>query len=127
MDMKTKSATIDQCEVTVIHEERVNQVKNESLPKETIEQLALVFQAFSDPTRLRILHALTQTEMCVCDLAAAMQMTQSAISHQLRKLKQTQMVRSRKEGRTVYYQLHDDHVDTVFQIGLSHVMHLDAE
>ncbi|SHE36486.1 transcriptional regulator, ArsR family [Seinonella peptonophila] len=121
--MSTIVKEVDTCEITVIHEEQVQHAKESMLPEDQIARLSTVFQAFSDPTRLRILHSLRQNEMCVCDLAASLEMTQSAVSHQLRKLKQARMVSNRKEGRTVYYRLHDEHVETLLQTSLFHILH----
>lgn len=112
-----------------LHEEwsnstdQVLQVKQHLLSNKNSSQLANIFQSFSDPTRLRIIHALIMNEMCVCNLAATLEMTQSAVSHQLRKLKENHIVVCRKEGRTVYYRLHDDHVVKLFQTGLEHLLY----
>lgn len=88
---------------------------------ETLYQLADLFKMFSDSTRIRILDILISRELCVQDIADALEMTQSAISHQLRLLKQTHLVKSRREGKTVYYSLADDHVTTIMAQGLEHV------
>lgn len=87
--------------------------------------LADLFKIFGDPTRIRILHALSARELCVCDIAQALEMTQSAISHQLRILKQSHLVKFRREGKTVYYSLADSHVHTILAQGLEHVMEED--
>ena len=84
-------------------------------------RLAELFKVFGDPTRIRILHALTGTELCVQEIADKLSMTQSAISHQLRTLKQAFLVKSRRDGKTVYYSLDDDHVSTIINQGLQHV------
>jgi DNA-binding transcriptional ArsR family regulator len=88
---------------------------------EALFNLAELFKMFSDSTRIRIMSALLNAEMCVCDIAALLSMTKSAISHQLRSLRQTKLVKSRREGKVVYYSLNDDHVATIFAQGLSHV------
>lgn len=111
------------CEVTIIHDETVTQVKESQLPNAQVTELASIFQALSDPTRIRIIHALIQSEICVCDLAAILEMTQSAVSHQLRHMKNLRIVKRRKVGRTVYYSIDDEHILTLFETGLNHVIH----
>ena len=88
---------------------------------DTLYQLADLFKVFGDSTRIRILWALHEAEMCVCDIAVLLNMTQSAISHQLRVLKQANLVKNRKEGKVVYYSLVDDHVREIFDQGLIHI------
>ncbi|NMA84335.1 MAG: helix-turn-helix transcriptional regulator [Epulopiscium sp.] len=92
-------------------------------PQEDLQNLAQLFKVFGDHTRVRIIHALFQCEMCVCDLACLLGITQSAVSHQLRVLKQTNIVKHRREGKVVYYSLDDDHIKEIFAIGLSHIQH----
>lgn len=94
----------------------------EHLIDDHLYQLSDLFKVFGDPTRLRILHALSVSELCVCDIAQALDMTQSAISHQLRTLKQSQLVKFRRDGKTIYYSLADSHVHTILAQGLEHVM-----
>jgi len=105
----------------VIHEDVVNQVRERMPEEETLYDLAELFKVFGDTTRIKILWALEEAEMCVCDIAALLNMTQSAISHQLRVLKQAKLVKSRKEGKVVYYSLDDDHVKEIFNKGLIHI------
>ncbi|MDO4337062.1 MAG: metalloregulator ArsR/SmtB family transcription factor [Eubacteriales bacterium] len=88
---------------------------------ETLYRLAELFKVFGDPTRIRILYTLSQKELCVQDIADNLNMTQSAISHQLRILKQAALVKFRREGKTIYYSLADDHVATIMAQGLEHV------
>ena len=88
---------------------------------DTLYQLADLFKVFGDPTRIRILYVLSKQELCVQDIADALSMTQSAISHQLRILKQSALVKFRREGKTIYYSLADDHVATIMAQGLEHV------
>ncbi|HIW58173.1 MAG TPA: metalloregulator ArsR/SmtB family transcription factor [Firmicutes bacterium] len=88
---------------------------------ETLYDLAELFKIFGDATRVKILCALFTNEMCVCDMAALLGVTQSAVSHQLRALKQARLVKFRKEGKVVYYSLADDHVKTIFDQGLTHI------
>ncbi|MEO8356435.1 MAG: metalloregulator ArsR/SmtB family transcription factor [Chloroflexota bacterium] len=93
------------------------------LREQTSTRLADLFSALSDPTRLRIISALLEGEMNVGDIAARLSMTESAVSHQLRGLRQMRLIRSRKDGRQVYYALDDDHVAKLYNMGLDHVMH----
>ena len=88
----------------------------------TLSDLAELFKIFGDATRIRILFALADSETCVCDIAEKLELTQSAVSHQLRILKQSKLVRARREGKTVYYALADEHVHTIIAMGLEHIM-----
>ena len=113
---------IESCNSTIIHKDIVKKVK-ESLPDEEIlYNLADLFKAFSDSTRIKILYALFQEELCVCDLAALLDMTQSAISHQLRVLKSNRLVKYRREGKVIYYSLSDDHIKHIFNDGFKHIL-----
>ncbi len=111
------------CEETLIHPERVEAVRPALLDPSSAVQLADIFSAMADPTRLRLLSALKEMDMCVCDLAAVLGMTQSAVSHQLRYLRNLHVVRARKEGRVVYYSLDDEHIRALFDLGLEHFRH----
>lgn len=112
---------IEVCNCTIIHEDTVTKVK-ESIPKEEIlYDLADLFKVLGDSTRIKILCALLEEEMCVCDIAALFGMTQSAISHQLRVLKQARLVKYKKSGKVVYYSLDDEHVKSIFDQGLIHI------
>jgi len=115
--------TIARCEENVIHEEEVQAAQASLISGLEATYLSAVFQALSDPTRLRLISALSGGELCVCDLAAVLGMTQSAVSHQLRLLRNLQVVRHRKAGRIVYYALEDEHVRLLFQMGLEHIRH----
>ena len=109
------------CEVTEVHENLLKIVR-ETIPEETeLYDLAELFKIFGDSTRIRILFVLFEAEVCVCDLAAALNMTQSAISHQLRILKQSRLVKSRREGKSVFYSLADAHVRTIISQGQEHI------
>lgn len=119
--MTKKSNSIERCDCNVIHEDIVNQVRDKMPQEESLYDLAELFKVFGDSTRIRILWALHETEMCVCDIAVLLNMTQSAISHQLRVLKQANLVKNRKEGKVVYYSLVDDHVREIFDQGLIHI------
>lgn len=112
---------IDICSCTVIHEEVVKEATNTMLSQDKAASLAELFKIFGDPTRIRLLSILCTTEMCVCDLAACLNMSQSAISHQLRVLKAYNLVKPRKEGKIVYYSLADSHVNAILYTGLEHV------
>lgn len=109
------------CDGIEVHEELLKIVK-EKMPEETeLYDLAELFKVFGDSTRIRILFVLFETEVCVCDLAQALNMTQSAISHQLKILKQNKLVKSRREGKSVFYSLADDHVRTIIEQGREHI------
>ena len=119
--MTKKSNSIERCDCNVIQEDIVNQVRDKMPQEESLYNLAELFKVFGDPTRIRILWTLNEAEMCVCDIAVLLNMTQSAISHQLRVLKQANLVKNRKEGKVVYYSLVDDHVREIFDQGLIHI------
>ena len=109
-------------ENTVIHEEVVARV-NEKMPQEEpIYEVSELFKVFGDSTRSRIICALHIEELCVNDLSALLNMTQSAVSHQLRILRQARLVKSRKDGRVVYYSLDDDHIGEIFSLAFAHIM-----
>ena len=108
---------ISLCDGNHIHPTHIENMISE----ENLYQLADLFKVFGDPTRIRILYTLAQQELCVCDIAASLEMTQSAISHQLRVLKQTHLVKYRREGKTIFYSLADNHVYTILAQGLEHV------
>lgn len=109
------------CQCTIIHKEIVDTVSPHILDADTSTNLADFFKVFSDPTRIKILSALFQSEMCVCDLAATLNMTHSAISHQLRTFKAAKLVKARKQGKVVYYALADMHIHSIFLQGLEHI------
>ena len=109
------------CSINEINPEAVAFAQKKSLSGDTIEDLSRLYSALSDPTRLRILHALTVTkELCVCDLAVIADLSVSAVSHQLRLLRDRNLVRARRDGRMVYYSLADDHVHDLLAIGTDH-------
>ena len=111
--MKHEHITLDCCDSIEVHQELLN-IVNKKLPQEEVlYDLAELFKVFGDSTRIRILFVLFEAEVCVCDLAAALNMTQSAVSHQLRILKQNKLVRSRREGKSVFYSLADAHVRAI--------------
>lgn len=119
--MANKAQPIEGCDCTVIHEVIVNLVREKMPQEETLYDLAELFKVFGDSTRIKILWALDEAEMCVCDIAVLLNMTQSAISHQLRVLRQSNLVKNRREGKVVYYSLDDEHVRQIFNQGLIHV------
>ncbi len=117
------SQSNDRCSETIIDEANVKQAKSVLLNGLTATYLADIFKALADPTRIRIISVLAHTELCVCDLSATLGMTQSAVSHQLRQMRQMRLLKNRKEGRMVYYSLDDDHIKDLFQRGLEHIKH----
>ena len=102
-------------------DETVQQVLDEMPPDESLYDLAELFKIFGDSTRIKILYALYESELCVCDIAKLMDVTQSAVSHQLRVLKNSKLVKFRREGKTVYYSLADDHVTRILSQGMEHI------
>ena len=113
---------IERCSSNIIHKDIIDRVKK-SIPKEeTLYDLAELFKVFGDSTRIKILCALFESEMCVCDIASLLNMTQSAISHQLRVLKSNRLVKYRRDGKVIYYSLDDDHIKDIFNAGLSHIV-----
>ena len=112
---------IKNCGCEEIHEELVNKAKETMPEDETLYDLAELFKVFGDTTRIKILYALFASEMCVCDIADLLGMTHSAISHQLRVLKNARLVKFRKEGKVVYYSLDDNHISQIFDCGLAHI------
>lgn len=109
------------CDCDVIHEDRVEYVKKHIADDEILLLLSDFYKALSDSTRVKIISALEKQEMCVCDLAALFNMTKSAVSHQLKNLREMELIKSRREGKIVFYSLADDHVKQVFDISLEHV------
>ena len=117
-----KNMEVECCDIFQIHEELVKKAEENILDEDRLKELADFFKVFADTTRLRILSVLFQSEMCVCDLAEVLGMTQSAISHQLRILKQMKLVKNRREGKTVFYSLADGHIQTIMNQGMEHIM-----
>lgn len=112
---------VEICKCNVVHEEIIKKVKDEMIDEETLQDISDLFKVFSDSTRIKIIFALFKSEMCVCDIATLLQMNQSAISHQLRVLKQARLVKYRKEGKSVYYSLDDNHIEEIFHMALEHI------
>lgn len=119
--MKRETQPAPQCEHLHVHEDTVSQVKSQLPDEDLLYDLADFFKIFADSTRIRILYVLLQSEMCVCDLAQTLGMTQSAISHQLRTLKQMDLVRNRRDGKTIFYSLADDHIKAILRVGMEHL------
>lgn len=112
---------IEQCDFMHVHDEIVKKVQEHMPAIDELQDLADFFKVFGDSTRIRILYVLWQSEMCVCDLALTLSMTQSAISHQLRVLKQMKLVTNRRDGKTVFYSLADGHIKTIMNQGMEHI------
>lgn len=111
----------DGCRVRVVHLEQVARARDRAIPEHELDRLALTYKVLGDPTRLRIVMALKDGEMCVCDLAAFLGLSESAVSHQLRRLKDLALVKRRRDNQVLYYALDDDHVAELLRIGIAHV------
>jgi DNA-binding transcriptional ArsR family regulator len=119
--MNDTDFTSNLCSINEIDPEKVARVQEEVLPAQTVDRLSRLFSALSDPTRIKILHALTVTEeLCVCDLAALAELSVSAVSHQLRLLRDRDLVNARRDGRMVYYSVADDHIEVLMGTGVEH-------
>lgn len=118
---KILEAEVETCGFLHVHQEAVNKVRSMLPDEDTLTRLSDLFKVFGDGTRIRILYALFEQEVCVCDLAQLLGMTQSAVSHQLRVLKQARLIRSRREGKTIFYALADEHVRTLLSNGTEHI------
>ena len=116
--MENKS---ESCSCNVIHKEVVENVKNKLPKEETLYDLAELFKVFGDSTRIKIICSLFESEMCVCDLSVLLNISQSAISHQLRVLKSARLVKCRRAGKVIYYSLDDEHIKQIFDAGLHHI------
>ena len=112
---------VEHCEVHNVHRELVDRIGKEMPSEDELYDLAELFKVFGDSTRIKILFALFESEMCVCDIAETLNMTQSAISHQLKILKQSKLVGNRREGKSIIYYLADNHVRTIIAQGMSHI------
>lgn len=114
---------LDECDHLCEHPQIICQAKANLLAEDTVMRLSETFKILGDPTRVKILHILSQREMCVCDISSVLEMGQSAISHQLRILRSARLVKFRKEGKEAWYSLDDTHVLTLIQHGLNHILH----
>ena len=111
----------DGCSVRVVHFERVARARSESIPERELNRLSSIYKVLGDPTRLKMAMALRKGEMCVCDLAALLELSESAVSHQIRRLKDLALVKSRRDGQILYYSLDDHHVVELIEVGLNHI------
>ena len=116
-----ESRDVERCDYMHVHQEIVDQVNQNMPDEEVLYGLAELFKIFGDSTRIKILYVLFEAEMCVCDIAQLLNMNQSAISHQLKILKQNRLVKSRREGKAVFYSLADGHVRTIINQGMEHI------
>lgn len=114
----------DMCEQQCLHPQTIRRAQSKMLDEDSVMKLADIFKVLGDPTRIKVLDVLSKQEMCVCDIAAALQMGQSAISHQLRVLRGARLVKYRRDGKEAWYSLDDEHVLTLFHQGLEHVNHI---
>lgn len=112
---------IEKCEFLCVHEDAVREVLEKMPDEDTLYDLAELFKVFGDSTRIRILYALAERELCVCDIAGILGLSQTAVSHQLRVLKQSKLVKARREGKIVFYSLDDDHVYSILNKGTEHL------
>lgn len=113
----------DKCESLEVHKDITDNIKPYMIKEEDAIKLSEVFKVLGDPTRIKILYVLSKCEMCVCDIAELLEMTQSAISHQLRVLRTMRLVKFRKEGKSMFYSLDDDHILQLFNQGMEHIQH----
>lgn len=112
---------IQSCEFMYVHEDIVQKVQKSMPDEDELYDLAELYKVFADSTRIKILYVLFESEMCVCDIAQLLEMSQSAISHQLRVLKQSKLVKFRRDGKTIFYSLADEHVRTIMDQGIEHI------
>ncbi len=111
----------DGCQIRMVHLDRVARARKESIPERELDRLALIYKLLGEPSRLKIAMALRGGEMCVCDLAALLGISESAVSHQIRRLKDLALVKGRREGQILYYSLDDHQVDKLIRVGLDNV------
>ena len=123
--MSNRSYVPDLCDIVHLHPARVAELRAALIGEAEVSDLAETFRTLGDPTRVRILDALSHGELCVCDLAALVGMSESAVSHQLRLLRNLRLVKPRREGRMVFYAIDDRHIMTLFRQGLRHVQEDD--
>lgn len=120
-EKQAASLSVPSCETSLVNLDNVRQVKPDVIETDQAQHMAAFFSALSDPHRLKLLSALAQQELCVCDLAAAVKMGESAVSHQLRVLRSQRLVKYRRQGRNVYYSMADDHIMTIYQAVAEHL------
>ncbi len=119
--MYNKIDLIESCDYIHVHEDTITKVREEMPKEEVLYNLADFFKVFGDSTRIKILYVLLQSEMCVCDIGQLLNVSQSAVSHQLRLLKQMKLVKFRREGKIIFYSLSDSHIKTILSQGLEHI------
>ncbi|MDD3364839.1 MAG: metalloregulator ArsR/SmtB family transcription factor [Syntrophomonas sp.] len=113
----------DRCGISCIHEDAVSEVRQQMIEDNKVQALADTFKVLADPTRVKILFALLNRELCVCDLSAVISMSDSAVSHQLRMLRTQKLVNFRRDGKIMYYSLSDSHISTIFKQAIEHIGH----
>jgi len=118
---RAKIIEADGCLVRVVHLDRVEKARKDVIAERELDRLSLTYKVLGDPNRLKIVMALRNVEMCVCDLAAFTGLSESAVSHQLRRLKDLALVKNRRDGQIIYYALDDEHVSALLEVGLEHV------
>ena len=118
---KTDPSAVETCETIGIHPEIISKVSTEMPERNDLLDLADLFKLFGDSTRIRILWALSESEMCVCDLCSLLEMKQPAVSHQLKNLKQGRIVKTRRDGKVIYYSLDDAHIRMLLNMGMEHI------
>lgn len=121
MVSQLENESLEKCESVCLHDEVIEQVNHEMPEEESLYDLAEFFKVFADSTRIKILYVLLKAEMCVCDIGEILNVSQSAVSHQLRILKQMKLVKFRRDGKTIYYSLSDGHIDTILKQGFEHI------
>lgn len=121
-NMGVNSTEIESCEQVCVHHDIVDKVHDDMPQDEILYDLADFYKVFADSTRIKILYILLKSEMCVCDISETLSVSQSAVSHQLRMLKQMKLVKNRRDGKTVYYSLSDDHIQNILSQGLEHIL-----
>lgn len=117
--MKKESLT---CDVVTLHPDKIQRIEQEMPAEEQFQELSVLFKMFSDPTRLKILSILFHEEVCVCDLTYLLQVSQSAISHQLSILRQNRLVKYRRQGKNIFYSLDDMHIQMIYDAGFAHIL-----
>jgi len=118
---RAKIIEADGCQVRVVHLDRVEKARREIVSERELDRLSLTYKVLGDPNRLKMVMALKNVEMCVCDLAAFIGLSESAVSHQLRRLKDLALVKTRRDGQIMYYVLDDEHVSALLEVGLAHI------
>ena len=118
---KTRLIEENGCRVRIVHLEQVEQARKESISARELERLSLIYKVLGDSNRLKIVMALRNVEMCVCDLAAFSGLSESAVSHQLRRLKDLALVKTRRDGQIIYYSMDDGHISELLDVGLEHI------